>query len=382
MPALYVHVPFCASVCPYCDFATMAAPPRLHGEWLSTLRREALAWRERPVGEFDWGKSRFDTLYFGGGTPSILDGAVLADAVEAVRGAFEVDSVEATIEANPDDVSPEKIALWKELGFTRVSLGVQSLDDRTLRAIGRVHDRARALSALSLLLDSGLSVTADLMFALPGQSAAEFLSGLRELLATGVPHLSFYGLGLEGKTLFAQRAARGELGVDEEIYAECYSRGVELCAEAGLARYELSNFARPGFESRHNRAYWRGEPYLGLGPGAHGYDGRSLRFSNPKSFPAWRAAVLAGEPAPERDPLGPLERFEEAVWLGLRLAEGFEPETVAALSPEPNAAARLMERAGPWIARGALERVGGRLRLRGDGWLLLDEIAPALFPEN
>ena len=221
MPALYVHVPFCASVCPYCDFATMAAPPRLHGEWLSTLRREALAWRERPVGEFDWGKSRFDTLYFGGGTPSILDGAVLADAVEAVRGAFEVDSVEATIEANPDDVSPEKTALWKELGFTRVSLGVQSLDDRTLRAIGRVHDRARALSALSLLLDSGLSVTADLMFALPGQSAAEFLSGLRELLATGVPHLSFYGLGLEGKTLFAQRAARGELGVDEEIYAEC-----------------------------------------------------------------------------------------------------------------------------------------------------------------
>ncbi|MBO7500050.1 MAG: radical SAM family heme chaperone HemW [Fibrobacterales bacterium] len=385
MAALYLHVPFCAKVCPYCGFATTPLPSgktseRLVRRWLRGLELDAESAAEGPLGEVPWGKTAFSTFYFGGGTPSILDGESLGEAVRLLRSSFRLEPAEATIEANPESLDAEKCRLWRELGFTRLSLGVQSLDDAVLRAAGRNHDRAGALRALETALGSGLSVTADLMFALPGQGAESFLSSLRELLGTGVPHVSFYGLGIEEKTPFAQRAARGEIGIDEDLYAECYARGAELCARSGLERYELSNFAKPGFESRHNSAYWRGDPYLGLGPGAHGYDGANLRYANHRFLSRWADGLERGEPARELDPLGPRERLEERLWLGLRLAEGADLAELRAFDADGAFFSGLDARLEPWLKRGAVRRDGDRLRLRDSGWLLLDEIAAALLP--
>lgn len=372
MAALYLHSPFCAKVCPYCDFAVLVAPERVRKVWRKSVVVEA---QERKSQE-PWSGAPFETFYFGGGTPSLLEEGELRELIASLSSEMEIDlhrMREATIEANPESVSEAKVDLWKELGFSRISLGVQSLHDSVLKSIGRNHDREIALRSLSILNKSGVRLSVDLMFALPHQTTSIFLKELREVLDLGLQHISFYGLGIEPHTLFGQRAEKELLAVDEEIYRESYLRGVELCAEYGLMRYEISNFSVEGEESHHNRMYWERHPYLGLGPGAHSYDGDRLREANPKQFSKWKSSVDSKRKEwREKDHLGSRELLNEELWLSLRQSKGIALHRLKEMQIDH-------DQLDYWLKRGELLLVDGNIQAAGEGWLLIDEICSSLF---
>lgn len=374
MAALYLHSPFCAKVCPYCDFAVLVAPERVRKVWRKSVVVEA---QERKSQE-PWSGAPFETFYFGGGTPSLLEEGELRELIASLSSEMEIDlhrMREATIEANPESVSEAKIDLWKELGFSRISLGVQSLHDSVLKSIGRNHDRETALRSLSILNKSGVRLSVDLMFALPHQTTSIFLEELREVLDLGLQHISFYGLGIEPQTLFGQKAEKGLLAVDEEIYRESYLRGVELCAEYGLMRYEISNFSVEGEESHHNRVYWERQPYLGLGPGAHSYNGDRLREANPRQFSRWKSSVDSkAREWREVDHLGCRELINEELWLSLRQSKGIALNRLKEMEINH-------DKLDYWLKRGELQLLDGNIQATEEGWLLIDEICSSLFVE-
>ncbi len=322
---LYVHCPFCAAVCPYCDFAVQAAGrlARLD-DLVEGLVREASGHGDRP-----WS---FDTVYLGGGTPSLLAPEQLARLLDGLRGALPVEpSAALFIEVNPEHATPERVAAWRALGFGFVSLGVQSLDDRRLAWLGRRHDAATAVAACGRLLQAGFAtVSVDLIYGCPGDDAGTHRRELERVVALAPAHLSCYQLTVHEGTVLGVRRRRGylvELG--EGVQAELFRLGHRLLADAGYAGYEVSSFARaPEHRSRHNRKYWRHEPYLGLGPSAHSFDGSS-RWWNLRRFDSWRAAVDEGRPpVAGREKLGPAELALEALMLGLRTTDGVDLEAV------------------------------------------------------
>ncbi len=370
---LYVHVPFCERKCHYCDFASWESPGVTQRAWVETVLRELdHAAARRP-------ELRLDTVFFGGGTPSVLPVASLARIVARMRERFDCSGIaEMTLEANPSSLTQEKLRAWRGLGFDRVSIGVQSFDAEELRLLGRVHSPEGAEAALeALAAESGLRFSADLIFGLPGQTREGFLNNLEKLLRYHPGHVSFYGLTVEDGTEFARRQAAGRLVLPEaEAYGAMYRSGVERLRQSGWRRYEVSNFARPGQECRHNQGYWRGAPFLALGPGAHGFDG-TRRWMNPRELDDYLRWGEAGfsEESVTWDVLDADAGLSEAVSLGLRQARGFDSEAVGTAFGVhwPESAWVKWERAG------CLERVAGFARLGDEGWLLLDEICADLL---
>jgi len=292
---------------------------------------------------------------------------------------FDLSQVrEMTLEANPSSLTTDKLKGWKDLGFGRVSLGVQSFHTDELELLGRVHSVDSARTALEVLSsDSGFRFSADLIFGLPGQTPERFIASLKSLLEYNPAHVSFYGLTVEEGTEFARRQALGTLKLpDGEIYRSLYTQGVALLQEHGLERYEVSNFARPGQECQHNQGYWNGIPYLAFGPGAHGFDG-VRRWMNPHDLEDYLRWGEKGFPDSERvwDDLDDEARLVEAVSLGLRQREGFSTEDA-----EGRFGAHWPDSViSRWEKPGYLERAQDRLRLRGEGWLVLDEICADLL---
>jgi oxygen-independent coproporphyrinogen-3 oxidase len=316
---LYVHVPFCEVKCSYCHFAI---DPRRPGEerqerYLRALLAELAAAPAAAV----------DTLYLGGGTPSLLAPERLARIVAAARERFGLpNGAELTLEANPKDLDLEGYRALVDIGINRLSLGVQSLDDAVLREMGRQHTASDGIAAVGLARRAGVqSVSVDLILGWPEETGARWRASLEGVLAADPDHLSLYVLEVEEKTLLAHRARRGTLRLpDDDLVADLYSWATERLARAGLARYEISNFARPGFESRHNGKYWDDAPFLGVGMAAHSYrEGR--RSWNEPSFGAYcraieeRATALAGERL-----LSARERAADALFTGLRRREGID----------------------------------------------------------
>lgn len=321
---LYVHVPFCARRCTYCDFAIAVRRVVPVEDYLVALSAEL---RLRFSGSDDW---MLDTLYFGGGTPSRLGGDGIARAIDGIRErATLAGGAEVTIEANPEDVSPSAARAWRDAGVNRVSLGVQSFDDETLRWMHRVHDAARAERALGELRDAGIgNVSIDLIFALPDEvTTRSWHRDLERAVALEPPHVSLYGLTVEPHTpLGKSLAVGGVTEAGEERYERDFLLAHEVMTGAGLEHYEVSNFGLAGLHSRHNSAYWQSVPYGGLGPGAHELrveGDRMVRRWNDDVYVRWATTLAAGhDPIAGDEVLTAENRIAEEVYLGLRSSAG------------------------------------------------------------
>lgn len=392
---IYVHVPFCRRRCVYCDFSIAVRRAVPTAEYLAALGREwervrrlggdaAQAPDQPPVA----------TLYLGGGTPSLLGGAGIADITKMLQ--LGPGLAECTIEANPDDVTPEAAHAWVRAGVNRLSLGAQSFDDRVLAWMHRTHDAATIGQAVAHARRAGFAnISLDLIFALPESLGRDLDADLDRVLALEPQHISLYGLTLEPQTPLGRSTARGEISAAPEArYEDEYLFLVSRLSALGYRLYEVSNAARSGFEAVHNRAYWRLAPYLGLGPSAHSFDG-SARWWNEAAYALWQRQLARGSsPVAGREILRPEQARLETLYLGLRTSDGIElPD------PLPGGLAATVS---AWVAAGWAEvapsggRADGRTgvgipSLPGDGaagamrvtltprgWLRLDELAAAL----
>jgi oxygen-independent coproporphyrinogen-3 oxidase len=328
-PGLYLHIPFCSAICPYCDFSVLKAGGPARQRFLEHLLAEiglaAPAWSDpRP----------FDTVYFGGGTPSLLPAEALARVLAACREQLALTADAWTfLEANPEDVTLESCAAWRGLGVRTLSLGVQSFSDESLRFLGRRHTAAQARAAVEKALAAGFAtVSVDLIFGLPGQTPEAWRTELETAVGLGPGHLSCYQLTIHPRTRFGVAARRGQLAeLPEEQQAGLFDSTHRFLGEAGWPAYEVSNFARgPEHQSRHNRKYWDHTPYLGLGPSAHSFAGpeagrAARRWWNELRTPRWEARVAAGErPVEGEESLDPLALATEALMLGLRTTAGID----------------------------------------------------------
>ena len=365
--ALYVHWPFCVSKCPYCDFNSHVRASVDQAAWrdalLADLAHEAALLPGRRLG----------SIFFGGGTPSLMPPETVAAVLAAAERAWGfADGIEITLEANPSSVEAARFADLAAAGVNRVSLGLQALDDAALRFLGRAHDVNEGLAALATAQAVFDRVSFDLIYARPGQSHAAWEAELARALAFGTDHLSLYQLTIEPGTRFATEAAAGRLTIpDADAAADLFEATRAITAAAGLPAYEISNHARPGQESRHNLTYWRYRDYAGIGPGAHGRRGgrATMRWRKPEN---WLAAVARDSHGIDTDEaLAPADRAREALLMGLRLAEGVDLPRIEALVGTPvvddAAVARL-------AATGLMSRTADRLTVTEPGMLLLDAI--------
>jgi putative oxygen-independent coproporphyrinogen III oxidase len=314
---LYVHVPFCRGKCPYCDFAS-GTDLALVADWLKALEQE--------MGFYGDFAPRFDTLYLGGGTPSLLSANELADFLAGLQGHFTfAPGTEITLEANPDDLNPQILKRYLELGINRLSLGVQSFHDRELAFLGRRHDASQAMKALGWAREAGFAnLGIDLMYGLPGQTMEQWQSNLETALGFLPEHLSCYQLTVEAGTPLGRRQAEGQFqSLPEEVEREFFLFTSRFLEERGYLHYEISNFARgEACRSRHNSKYWNHTPYLGLGPAAHSYRDGGRRW-NHRSLKDYCQALNAGEmPVAGEEILTPEQTRLEALYLGLRTREG------------------------------------------------------------
>lgn len=313
--------------------------------------------------------AELDTLYLGGGTPSRLGGEGIRDLILLVRRYFSPgESAEVTIEANPDDVTAESASAWRVSGVNRVSLGVQTFDDRVLEWMHRTHDAAQAVEAVRILRATGIeNVSIDLIFALPESLGRSWESDLRQGLSLEPDHISLYGLTIEPRTPLARWQKRGRVvPAEEDRYAADFLLADELTAAEGYTHYEVSNFARPGRESRHNSAYWTGAEYLGMGPSAHSFDGETRRW-NVAPYARWLELLESGHSVIEgTERLTEENRRSEKVYLGLRTANGLMA------SGSDRVTARR------WSDEGWAKIEGEIVRLTPEGWLRLDSLAAGL----
>jgi putative oxygen-independent coproporphyrinogen III oxidase len=320
---LYLHVPFCSRVCPYCDFAVTTGGPARRRAFVDHLLAEVDLW----AGEAE-GFGPFDTVYLGGGTPSALAIEDLARLLAALRERLAVTpDARLFFEANPEDVTPASLQAWRGLGFATLSLGVQSLDAAELAFLGRRHGPEAARQSVRLAREAGFgTVSLDLIFGLPGQTPETWRRTLEAAVELAPDHISCYQLTFHEGTPFGRDLERGRLAeMPEPAQAEIFALTHALLADAGYPAYEVSNFARaPEHRSRHNRKYWDHTPYLGLGPSAHSFDGRE-RWWNERRLGDWSARLAQGErPIAGREQLTPEQRALEALMLGLRTADGLD----------------------------------------------------------
>ena len=365
---LYLHIPFCARRCSYCDFAIAVRRRVPSREYADAVIREWDAWQDHPA----WGLSaEIETIYLGGGTPSLLDPVELERILHAIRDRRPVaPDAEITLEANPDDVTAEPARRWRSLGFNRVSIGVQSFDPAVLSWMHRAHTAADVPRAVAALRDAGFAnLSLDLIFALPPQLGRDWSRDLDLALGLGLEHLSLYGLTVEERTPLARWLARGEASrPDDEVYAAEFLAADAALRAHGFEHYEVSNAAKPGFRSRHNSAYWRRRPFIGLGPSAHSGFGNQRRW-NLREYTAYEAAVRGGA-----SPVAGLETLDseaialEDLYLGLRVREGVAEQTI------PPAVVT------SWLAEGWAQREGGRIQLTPEGWLRLDALVASAEP--
>jgi oxygen-independent coproporphyrinogen-3 oxidase len=366
--ALYVHWPFCVSKCPYCDFNSHVRASIDQDAWrdalLADLAHEARLLPGR----------RLTSIFFGGGTPSLMDPATVEAVIAAaIEHWSPADRIEITLEANPNSVEAARFADLAAAGINRLSLGLQSFDDAALRFLGRAHSAREGFKALEIAQKNFRRVSFDLIYALPGETEASWSATLAQALSLATSHLSLYQLTIEPGTRFASMVAKNEFEpLDADAAAALYELTDAMTSSAGLPAYEISNHARPGQESRHNLTYWRYGDYAGVGPGAHGrrLGMRTIRHKKPENFLS--ALGRNGHGIADEAPLSPIEAADEALVMGLRLSEGVGPQAIAdrfALS-----AAVDWRRVERLVGSGHLTRNGSRIALTKSGRLLLDHI--------
>lgn len=374
---LYLHWPFCAAKCPYCDFNSHVAAEIDQARW----QRAYLAEIDRLGAETQ--DRVLNSVFFGGGTPSLMDPDLVAAILERVRRTWrQANDIEITLEANPTSIESGRFRAYSEGGANRVSMGMQALNDADLTRLGRMHSAAEGRAAFDIARSHFDRVSFDLIYARQDQDLTAWEAELREALAMAVDHFSLYQLTIEEGTAFGRRAAAGKLtGLpDEELAADMYLRTQEICEAAGLPAYEVSNHAREGAESRHNLIYWRYGDYAGIGPGAHGrltLGGTRQATVTPKAPALWLQSVEqrgSGELPREALPLE--DQAVEFLLFGLRLSEGIDPARYRALSSTDLPAEKLADLG----ELGLVETLDGRIRATREGRAVLNGVIRELMP--
>jgi len=372
---VYVHWPFCLSKCPYCDFNSHVVANVDQRQWAEALTRELEHMRALT------GPRELRSIFFGGGTPSLMEVSTVDAVLSAIDRLWGIhQGVEVTLEANPTSVEAERFRGYRAAGVNRLSLGVQSLDDRELKFLGRLHSAEEALKAIGLAREIFPRLSFDLIYARPGQTAEAWARELRLALSHAADHLSLYQLTIEEGTAFARLYERGAFRLpEEEDAAELYGLTGEIAAEAGMSAYEVSNYAKPGAEARHNLVYWRYGDYAGVGPGAHGRisaDGKKLATQTLKMPGEWLAAVKAqGHAISTTEEVQPSEQGDEMMLMGLRLEEGVSLARYARLAGHALDEARIES----LMHEGLLLRNGDRIATTQQGRLVLDALLGRLL---
>lgn len=373
---IYIQVPFCQTKCTYCNFHTGVVSRDRHQPYAEAVCREIA----KSAGA---SRAPVDTVYVGGGTPSLLDPAHLAKIMETLRSLFVTEPLEATLEADPETITSEKASAWVAAGFNRISLGSQSFDDRELKAAGRMHRRDDIFRAIESLHAAGIhNISMDLIAGLPHQTPESWEKSVDELLRVRPEHVSVYMLEIdEGSRLGRESLAGGSRYSaraipDDDTIADFYESARQRLASAGYEHYEISNWGLPGYRSRHNLKYWRREPYLGFGAGAHSFDGM-MRWANAHDPARYVACMEQGSsPGEQFEGITPFQALDEEFFVGLRLLEGIDLARIEhELAPElPARMATLRERIGRLESLGFIERDGTRIRLAPDRLTVSNEV--------
>ncbi len=369
MAGIYVHIPFCGQRCIYCDFFSTVGLQHLAGDYVNALLVEA---RLRVA---ELGKDAVRTLYVGGGTPSTLSAEHWQRLIAGLRERFMLSELdEFTVEVNPDDVTQAYMENLHRLGVNRVSMGVQSLVDEELRTINRRHTASQAMDAVRYIHEAGIdNVSIDLIYGLPGQTLSSWRRSVEGALRLGVQHISAYNLSYEpGTRLWHLRESGAVHEADDDLCVDMYHTLVQMLGSANFEHYEISNFALPGYYSRHNSAYWDGTPYLGLGASAHSYDGAVRRY-NPGDLHGYIRSLLSGQSVAVAEPSQWWERYDEMVMVRLRTARGLDVQAVAEKFGE-KASRHLMREARRHVQGGLLRQAGNHLVLTASGVMMSDSV--------
>ena len=360
MAGIYIHIPFCKSRCKYCDFFSTTHIEKQQ-QYVEALLAE-WQYRQHELNE------EVRTIYIGGGTPSTLQIEHLQTIVEVIKQKAKSERQEITLEANPGDITLHKAQAWRNMGINRLSIGVQSFDDELLQLIGRRHNAEQARQAVTIAQEAGFdNISIDLMYALPSQTMQQWQSDVAQALQLGVQHISSYGLIYEEGTVLTTLLDHGVVeAVDEEVEMQMYDYLVEQLTANGFIHYEVSNFALPDRESKHNSSYWNNTPYIGLGAGAHSYDGEQRQW-NISDLDTYIQQANAHQLQPEIERLTEEQRHMECIMLGLRTQQGISQEWVH------------MDAAQPYIQQGLLTEKAGRLMATTKGFHILNRIIEDLL---
>ncbi|MFN8393271.1 MAG: radical SAM family heme chaperone HemW [Bacteroidia bacterium] len=375
MAGIYLHIPFCHQACSYCDFHFSTNLKRVE-DMAIAIEQEAVL-----RSGYLQGKPLFETIYFGGGTPSILPSARLGSILDRLRELFLVaENAEVSLEANPEDLSQAKLRELHAMGINRLSVGIQSFSNADLKLLNRNHDAQQADRCVKAAQDLGIeNITIDLIYGIPGSGMKQWHENVSQAIGLQVPHVSAYALTVEEKTLLHHQVSKGLLSPEPDSAHESqYFHLIDRLGEAGILQYELSNFARPGFRSRHNGAYWQGIPYLGLGPSAHSFDGESRCWNAPNNAQYLRAIADGKSAIAQTETLTDRDQLNEYIMTHLRIVEGID----LGLMRERWGHDLLSlheEEIEEWTAEGLVRIEDSHFRLTRHGFMVSDAIIRELF---
>lgn len=375
MAGIYLHIPFCKKACHYCNFHFSTAVQQMPA-MIEAIKTEARL-------QQSYLTEKVNTIYFGGGTPSLLPGDAISSLLDCLRKTFYVAAdAEITLEANPDDIVAGKPGAWKTAGVNRLSIGIQSFFEQDLRWMNRAHDATQAVNAVQYARDAGFSnITIDLIYGTPGLSDENWAANINTAITLGIPHLSCYALTVEPKTALDKMIRTNKTAaVDAEQQARHFALLTSTLANAGFEQYEISNFAKPGFRSRHNSSYWQGAHYLGLGPAAHSFNGSSRQW-NISNNSLYIQSIERGTVPFEKEILTPAQQLNEYIMTSLRTVEGLDLHRVA-VNWGDSKARYLAEASRKHLTGGYLFQNGDVLQLTASGKFLADGIAADLFSDE
>jgi oxygen-independent coproporphyrinogen-3 oxidase len=368
LAGIYIHIPFCRQACHYCNFH-FSTSLRYKNELVAALLKEVELQQEYLAGE------TIETVYFGGGTPSLCSIDEIGSILQKIQFSFDVSQdAEITLEANPDDITQDKLKRWQETGINRLSIGIQSFFDEDLRWMNRAHSSQQAVDSLQLAAASFDNITIDLIYGTPGLTNEKWKQNVDKAIALDIPHLSCYALTVEPKTPLAKLIRQHKSAdINPDKQSEQFILLMQWLGEAGYEHYEISNFAKPGFRSRHNSSYWQGKKYIGLGPSAHSFDGNS-RWWNIANNNSYIDSINKGIIPFEKEELTSTQKLNEYIMISLRTSEGLNLSRV-----DKAASLELRASSKRYIENGFMKMENDFLKLTNEGKLLADGIAANLF---
>ncbi|MEN9371441.1 MAG: radical family heme chaperone HemW [Bacteroidota bacterium] len=372
MAGIYIHIPFCRKACHYCNFHFSTSLQNAT-DVLQAIEKE-IELRSGEVTE------EITTIYFGGGTPSLVDNTVIESLLAEIGRNFTINpNAEITLEANPDDISVEKAKSWKDIGINRFSLGIQSFEDDYLQWMNRAHSASQSFAAIEIIRETGFeNFSIDLIYGTPGQTTEGWTKDLQTAIDLKIPHLSCYALTVEEKTALHNLIEKGEKeNINPEEQAERFELLMKLTTAAGYHHYEISNFALPGYESKHNSAYWEGVPYLGIGPSAHSYDGIKRKWNIANNI-SYSKAILDHSPLFEEEILSKNDRFNEYCMTALRHSKGIEKQKIISLGGMEGLSI-INKMILPYIESNKVIEDENSWKLTNEGKFFADGIAASLF---